>query len=47
MRDDELPTASARVFEELILVAEPSGGLAEQIRRRRRARSGPSVQEHS
>jgi hypothetical protein len=32
-------SASARIFEELILLAEPAGSLAEQIRRRRLARN--------
>lgn len=31
--------ASARIFEELVLLAEPEGSLAEQIRRRRLARA--------
>jgi hypothetical protein len=37
------PAASARIFEELILLAEPGGSLAEQIRRRRLARSGDTA----
>jgi hypothetical protein len=37
------PTASARIFEEMILLAEPAGSLAEQIRRRRLARNADSV----
>ncbi len=37
------PSASARIFEELILLAEPGGSLAEQIRRRRLARSGDTA----
>jgi hypothetical protein len=31
--------ASARIFEELVLLAEPGGSLAEQVRRRRLARA--------
>ncbi|GIF11642.1 hypothetical protein [Actinoplanes teichomyceticus] len=38
--------ASERIFEELILLAEPMGGLAQQIRRRRHARSVPTPQEY-
>jgi hypothetical protein len=37
------PAASARMFEELVLLAEPSGSLSEQIRRRRLARAAATV----
>jgi hypothetical protein len=41
------PAASARIFEELVLLAEPTGSLAEQIRRRRLARAARSTEEQS
>jgi hypothetical protein len=41
---DRLTTAaSARIFEELVLLAEPGGSLSEQIRRRRLARTVGTV----
>lgn len=41
---DRLTTAaSARIFEELVLLAEPGGSLSEQIRRRRLARTAGTV----
>jgi hypothetical protein len=37
------PAMSARLFEELVLLAEPEGALAESIRRRRHASQSPTA----